>query len=46
MSQESIFEEEKSSSVKKILVWLMVFVISVMLLVTIIFQPRFFTFVN
>ena len=40
------FEEQEISVFRKIITWIIVLFITIMLLLMIIFQPRFFTFLN
>ena len=40
------FEEQGISVLRKIITWIIVLFITIMLLLMIIFQPRFFTFLN
>jgi hypothetical protein len=42
----SEFEEQGISVLRKIITWIIVLTITIMLLLMIIFQPRFFTFLN
>jgi hypothetical protein len=43
---EDQIEENGSGLLKKIIIWSIVIFVTFMLLLTIIFQPRFFTFVT
>ena len=46
MEFDDQIEEYDAGLLKKIIIWSVVLLISLMLLLTILFQPRFFTFVN
>ena len=39
-------DANKIQIIKKIFVWIIVFLISIMLILILIIQPRFFTFIN
>ena len=43
--EDDLFDEKETNLLKKVIIWSIVVGISLMLLLTIIFQPRFFTFV-
>ena len=46
MNAEEDLTESKWDKVKKIAIWIIVFFISFMLLFVLIFQPRFYNFLN
>jgi len=39
-------KETKIGLIKKIIIWILVLFITIMLIVIVIFQPRFYTFIN
>jgi hypothetical protein len=48
MNNEQIQEKERNKLeiLRKIIVWIIVFFISIMLILMLLIQPRFFTFIN